>query len=158
VQQLEALGNPPVQQPSLRRADLRVGRVAQQVVGEVVAVPELAHDPAPPQLVDGPHHDVSVQVAGLGEQVEGAVPADRSGQAGHLAAATVACSSRLRSTAVRSPGGRGAWPRSAVAARGLDHVEREASRRRLEQQRVGLGERFTGNRLARRAVSAASKG
>ena len=34
VQQLEALGDAPVQQPAPRPADLRVGGVAQQVVGE----------------------------------------------------------------------------------------------------------------------------
>ncbi len=48
VEQFQALGDAPVQQPAFRRADLRVGRLAQQVMGEVVAIPELPHDPAPP--------------------------------------------------------------------------------------------------------------
>jgi hypothetical protein len=33
LEQLESLGNPPVQQPALRRADVGVGRVAEQIVG-----------------------------------------------------------------------------------------------------------------------------
>ena len=107
-------------------------------MGEVVAVPELPDDPAPPQLVYCFHHQVGVQVAGLGEQVEGEVRAHRCREAGHL------------------PGGRGPLTeafaqhrgkitdreRRAVrvggAARRLDDVQREAPRRRLQQVRAGL--------------------
>src|SRR5262249_60467849 len=52
VEQLEALRDAPVQQPPFRRADLGVCSFAEPVVGEVVAVAELLHDSAPPQLVD----------------------------------------------------------------------------------------------------------
>ena len=53
-------------------------------MGEVVAIPELSDDPAPPQLVDGFHDQVSVQIACLGEQVEGEVRAYRCRETGHL--------------------------------------------------------------------------
>ncbi len=114
VQQLEDLGDPPVQQPASRRADRRVRRFAQQVVGEVVAVAELPHDPAPPELVHCLHDGISVKVARLGEQVEGEVRADRSRQARHLPGRPVACSRRLRSTAARSPADSGTPPASSV--------------------------------------------
>ena len=84
VQELEGLGHPAVQQPPLRRAYLRVCRLPEQVVGEVVAVAELAHDPAPPQLVDRSHHGAGVEVARLREQFEGEVRAHRRREAGHL--------------------------------------------------------------------------
>ena len=48
VEQFQALGDAAVQQPAFRRADARVGGLAQQVMGEVVAIPEDPHDPAPP--------------------------------------------------------------------------------------------------------------
>ncbi len=85
VQQLECLRHAPVHEPALRRAHLRVCRIAEQIVGEVVAVTELAHDPAAPQLVDCRHHDAGVEVTRLSEQVKSEVRPHRRGQAGHLA-------------------------------------------------------------------------
>jgi hypothetical protein len=87
VQQLEALGDASVEQPAPRRAEPGVGGVAQQVVGEVVALPTvavLAQYPAAPQLVDSRDDPVGVQVGGHREQVQRDVPADRRGDPGDL--------------------------------------------------------------------------
>jgi hypothetical protein len=84
--QLQRLGHAAVQEGPPRRADLAVGGVPQQVVEEVVAGRRvLADDAAPPQLVHRPDHRVAVEVAGLGEQVEGEVAADHRGQLSDLA-------------------------------------------------------------------------
>ena len=85
VQQLQALRDAPVQQPAPGRAHVRVGGVAEQVVGEVVAATDLAQDAAAPQLVDRADHGVGGEVGGLGEQVEGDVATDGGGEPGDLA-------------------------------------------------------------------------
>ncbi len=147
VQEFEALGDPPVQQPPSRRADLCVCRFAQQVVGEVVAVMELVHDPAAPQLVDCPHHDVGLKIARLGQQVEGEVRAHRRGEARHLPGRR----GRLLETVAQH--GRKITDREGsaagidAAAHGLDDVQRKPPRRRLEQLGVGLTERPPGDSL-----------
>ena len=82
--QLQRLREPPVQQPPLRRADQVVGGVPEQVVGEVVAGAPGADHPTAPELVDGPGHLLGGQVAGLGEDVEREVAAQRGGEAGRL--------------------------------------------------------------------------
>ena len=117
----------------------RVGGVAQQVVGEVVAVADLAQDPAAPQLVDRADHGVGVEVGGLGEQVEGEVAADRGGEPGDVAG--------LRGSPARA-GWRStdaSWPLARCDARagapGLDDVEREPAGRRVQQHRLGCGQR-----------------
>ena len=147
VQQLESLRHAPVQQPALRRADLRVCRIAEQIVGEVVAVAELAHDPAAPQLVDRRHDDAGVEVTRLGEQVEGEVRPHRRRQASHLPGG------RGRLVEAVAQHGReiaGRQRRAAgidTAAYRLDDVQREASRRRLEQVHVVRQQRPSGDRL-----------
>src|SRR5258705_12727050 len=74
--QFQSLRDAPVQQPSPGRRYLRVGSLAEQVVGEVVAVPELLHDPAPPELVNRSYDHVGVEITCLGEQVKREVSAD----------------------------------------------------------------------------------
>ena len=86
VQELQRLGEPPVQQPSSRGADQVVGGLPQQVVGEVVAAAQLAHDAQPPELVDGLHHVIGGQVGGLAEQLQVEVASDRCREPGHLPA------------------------------------------------------------------------
>jgi hypothetical protein len=105
-------------------------------VGEVVAIPEFAHDPAPPQFVDRPHHDVGVQVAGLSEQVKAEVPAHRGGQASHLAGGRGGLLEPVVQHCAEIARRTGCVPAVRGAARRLNHVQREASRGRLEQQRV----------------------
>jgi hypothetical protein len=147
VQQLQALSDAPVQQPAPRRADPRVRRFAQQVVGEVVAIAELPHDPSPPQLVDRPHDHVGLQVACLGKQVEAEVRPHRRRQAGHL----LGCRSRLMEALAQH--GRDIAGRRRRAAEGgdvayrFDDVQREAPGCRLQQVRVGPAERLAGDRL-----------
>ena len=147
VQQLQSLRHAPVQQPAPRRADLRVCRIAEQIVGKVVTVTELAHNPAAPQLVDRRHHGADVEVTRLGEQVKGEVRPYRRSQAGHLPGGR----GRLVETVAQH--GReivGRPRRSAgidTAAYGLDDVEREASRRRLEQVDVVRQQGPSGDRL-----------
>ena len=129
------------------RADLHVCSFAEQVVGEVVAVAELVHDPAPPQLVDRPYHGVGVEVARLSEQVEGEVRPHRRRQAGHLPGGR----GRLLQTVAQHRGeitGRpGVLPRSTLPRTASMTYKREAARRGLEQARVGLLERPPGDRL-----------
>ena len=147
VQQLQSLRHAPVQQPAPRRADLRVRRIAEQIVGKVVAVTELPHDPAAPQLVDRPHYGAEVEVTGLGEQVKGEVRPDRGGQAGHLPGGW----RRLVEAVAQHGREIVGWPRRGAgidtAAYGLDDVKREASRRRLEQVHVVRQQGPSGDRL-----------
>ena len=147
LEQLERLRDPPVQQPPFRRADLGISRFPEQVVGEVVAVPELVHDPAAPQLIYRFNDHVSIQVARLGEQVEGEVRADRRREAGHLPGRH----GGVLETVVQDRGEITGGQRGSVpvdqAAYGLDDVQREPARRRLKQVRVVRGQRPPGNRL-----------
>ena len=146
-EQLEALGDAPVQQPALGGAHLRVCGFAEQVVGEVVAVTELVQDPAPPQLVDRPHYDAGVQVAGLSEQIQGEVRPHRGREASHLPGSQ-GC---LRETVVQHRGEISGRSRRAAeidaAADCLDDVQGKAPRRRLEQARIGRTEGPPGDRL-----------
>jgi hypothetical protein len=117
-------------------------------MGEVVAIPDLPDNPAPPQLVDDFHDQVSVQIACLGEQVEGEVRAYRCRETGHLPGGR----SPLVQTFAQHRGEITDRERRPVrigdAARRLDDVQREAARRRMQQVRAGLRERLPGNGLS----------
>ena len=111
-------------------------------MGEVVAVAELAHDPAPPQLVDRRHDGVGVQVARLGEQVEGEVrarppPPARPPPGRPRSPAPAGCAAPPRQSPAGSGRCRDARLADAAAHR-LDDVQREAAGRGLEQAGVGL--------------------
>ncbi len=149
VQQLEALGDAPVKEPPLRRADLRVCRFTKQIVREIVTLTELAHDPAPPEFVDCSHHYVGLQVAGLGEQIKGEVRAHSGrkfcplpGSGGRLAK-PAAQHSREIAPRLGHPA------RIDGAAHRLDDVQREPSGRRLEQVHVGVGHGSPGGSLGK---------
>jgi hypothetical protein len=148
VEQLETLSDAPVQQPAFRGADLRVRRFAEHVVGEVVAISELVDDPAPPQLVDRAHHDVGVEVACLGEQVEGEVRPHRRREVGHLAG----CRGHLVDAVAEHGHEITGWLGAAEidsAAYCFHDVQREPTRRRLKQVRVGLKQGLPGDRLGK---------
>jgi hypothetical protein len=116
-------------------------------VGEGVAVPELTQDPAAPQFVDRPHHDVGVQIAGLGHQVQGEVPSHGGGQADYLAGGhgrLVKAAAQYRGEITRRPRGTTAVGRGP---HGLDDIKREAPGRPLEQGHFGPGEGPPGDRL-----------
>jgi hypothetical protein len=114
---------------------------------EVVAVPELPHDPAPPQLVQGGHHRVGVQVACLSEQVKGEVRAGRRGQAGQLAGGRGSLVKTLAQHPREITGRKGRPAGVGGAAGGLDDVQREAARGRVQQAGIGLRVARPGNRL-----------
>ncbi len=147
VEQLEALGDTPVQQPAFRRADLGVGRFAEHVMGEVVAVPELLHDPAPPQFVDGLDDDVGLQVARLGEQAKGEVRSHRRRETGYLPGRRGRLLETLAQHGLKVADRQRRAAGIGGAAYGLDDVQREASRGRVQQVRVGRQEGLPGNRL-----------
>ena len=146
VQQLERLGHAPVQEPSLRRADLRVRRIADEIVGEVVAVTELSHDPAAPQLVHRRYHGAGVEVTRLSEQVESEVRPRRGRQAGHLTGGRARLFEAVAQHGRQITGRPGHAARIGATAHCLDDVQREASRRRLEQVHVIRGQRPPGDR------------
>ena len=77
VQLLEGVRQAAVQQPAGGRAGQRVGRLAQEIVREVVAGRRLADDAAAPELVEGPDDGLGVELAGLDEQGEGELRARR---------------------------------------------------------------------------------
>ena len=145
VEQLEALGDPAMQEPAFRRADRRVCRVAQQVVGEVVAVPELVHDPAPPQLVDRLHDGVGLQVTGLGEQVKGEVRADRGREPGHFPGRPGCLFEAFAQHGGQIAARQRRAARLVGATHCLDDVEREAARCRVQQVGVRCTQRPPGN-------------
>ena len=147
VQQFECLRHAPVHEPALRRADLRVCRIAEQIVGEVVAVTELAHDPAAPQLVDCRHHDAGVEITRLSEQVKSEVRPHRRRQAGHLTGGRARLLEAVAQHCREIAGRPWSAARIGTAAYRLDDVEREASRRRLEQVHVVRKQRPSGDRL-----------
>ncbi len=126
VEQFKSLGDTSVQQPSLRRADLRIRRLPQQVVREVVAVPELPHDPAPPELVDRSDNGVGIQVARLGEQIQREVGPHRRCEADHLAGSSAHLPEAVAQNR-RQIANRHARTEIVAASHGLDDVQREAT-------------------------------
>ena len=80
VEQLERLGDPPVEQPSPARADARIRGVADPVMAEVVGVEALlADDLALPQLVERPDQAGLLELARLFEDLEREGATDRGG-------------------------------------------------------------------------------
>jgi hypothetical protein len=96
LENLETLRDPTVQQPSLRWRYQCVRRITYQVVGEVVAGGLFSEDAVPPQFVDRADHDVDVEIAGLGKQIEGEIPADSRSQPGDFACLRRCCLSAPR--------------------------------------------------------------
>ncbi len=158
VKQFQGLGDAPVQQPAFRRADPRICRFAQQVMGEVVAIPEFPHDPAPPQLVNCLHNQVGVQVRCLSEQIEGEIRAGRAAISATSRAAAVPCSRRLRSTVVRSPAGSSVPPAAAVPRSASMTCSGKPPVAACSRSASASGKRCPDTASARCAVSAASSG
>ena len=129
VQELQRLRQSAVQEPARGRADLLVRRVAQQVVGEVVAAAGLVQDPQPPQLVDRADDRVGVEVRRLAEQLEVEGPADGGAQPGDVPGA-VAELVEPRPEDGAQVGGRAVLRgRAGPVTGGLDDVQREPARR-----------------------------
>ena len=83
-EQFECLGEPAVQQPTPCWGDSVIGRATQQIMREVVAIPDLPNDPPPPQLVDSDNDSLDVEVAGLGQQRNTEVAPKSRCKTGHL--------------------------------------------------------------------------
>ena len=129
VQELQRLRQSAVQEPARGRADLLVRRVAQQVVGEVVAAAGLVQDPQPPQLVDRADDRVGVEVRRLAEQLEVEGPADGGAQPGDVPG-VVAELVEPRPEDGAQVGGRAVLrSRAGPVTGGLDDVQREPARR-----------------------------
>ena len=116
-------------------------------MGEVVAVTELAHDPAAPQLVDRPDHQASVEVTRLSEQIKGEVRPGRRRKPRHLPGGRGRLVEAVAQHRREIVGRQRSTARIDTAPYCLDDVQREASRRRLEQVHVARNQGPSGDRL-----------
>ena len=115
-----------MQEPPCRRRQLLVRRLAQQVVGEVVALVVHGEDAQAPQLVDGSDHRLGGQVARGAQQLEREVAAHGRGELDDGSAVG-------RQVVEAAPQQRGQVGRGGVqpsqlriTAHRLDQVQREA--------------------------------
>ena len=139
MEQLQALGQPAVQQPALGRGGALVRGRAQQVVPEPVSGTRRQQDAQAPQLVDGVHQLGGLQVPRLAEQVQADVVPEGRREFRDVPG--------LRAQPLHAPSQQRAEPRLRKRlrlrkrARGLQDVERVAARGRLQQPRFGLVQR-----------------
>jgi hypothetical protein len=145
AQQFQSLGDATVQQPPPGGVHPGVGGLAEQVVGKVISVAEFPQDPKQPQFVDRAHDSVSVQVTGLGEQIESEICPYRSRQAGYLPGRRARLLQSLMQHCRKVTRRQRRAAQIGAAAHCLDHEQREATRGGVQQFRVSFGKRLAGN-------------